>query len=387
MTKKIQLQPGKEKSLLRFHPWVFSGAIASNTSDIEEGETVEVFSGKKEFLGLGHFQKGSIAVKIFSFEKADAGPEFWKRKIMAAARLRKLLGYPSANTNAFRLVHGEGDMLPGLIVDIYADTAVMQFHSVGMEKLAGTFGEILLGNDLFTIKNVVVKGLSSANRGTAQILTGEVTAPVEVLEEGLKYQVDVVQGQKTGFFLDQRDNRALLRKYAGDKSVMNVFSYSGGFSVSALAGGARQVLGIDASATALELGGQNAALNGFSEKHESLKADAVPYLEQASQTWDIIVLDPPAFAKHRSARHSAIQAYRRINEAAIKLLNSGGLLFTFSCSQVVDEQLFHDTIVSAAIRCGKTARVLHRLRQGADHPVNIFHPEGEYLKGLLIHVE
>lgn len=378
----IYIRAGREKSIQRFHPWVFSGSVLRVEGQPEEGDLVRLLDARGGFLGLGHYNKGSIAVKVLSFAEEEINEAWYRRRLERAAHLRKSIGMPHPDTNAYRLVHGEGDGLPGLIADIYGDVAVLQPHSRGMELACVQLARAVV--DLGLAANVVLKPLA---REAPRVLNGNVQERTAILENGMRFHVDVLAGQKTGFFLDQRDNRHLLRSYAAGKRVLNVFSYTGGFSVAALAGGALEAISLDSSTQALALAEENATLNEAAGKHRSLKADAVPYLENMHETYDVIVLDPPAFAKHMSARHNAIQAYRRINEAAMKNLVPGGLLFTFSCSQVVDRQLFQDTLVSAALNAGKKVKVLHHLRQPADHPVSIFHPEGEYLKGLVLEVE
>ncbi len=380
MSNVIQLSKGREKSIERFHPWIFSGAISKKPDGIKEGDVVDITDFKGAFLAQGHYADGSLAIKILTFKNELIDAEWFHNRLKAAVDLRKSIELPSKKTSAYRLVHGEGDSLPGLIVDVYAGTAVLQPHSAGMTNSLPLIVEALKG---LKFKNILHKPVGKQK---TEVLLGEVTNRIQIAEHGIAYNVDVLKGQKTGFFLDQRDNRKLLETYSNKKSVLNVFSYSGGFSMSAAKGGAIKVVSVDASQGALDLAEENAQLNNYSEIHSSLKVDAVPYIESMDEAFDLIVLDPPAFAKHKSARHSAIQAYRRINEAAIKKLKPGGVLFTFSCSQVVDRDLFSSTIVSAAINAGKQLQVLHHLRQPADHPVSIAHPEGEYLKGLVLRV-
>lgn len=376
----ITIKKGREKSLQRKHPWVFSGAVQSIEGNPKDGELAVVMSYNNDFLGIGHYQNNSITVKILSFENEAIDQSWYDRKIGEAKAMREALGFPNDLTNAYRLVHGEGDGIPGLIIDIYAGVAVIQSHSPGITLALKNISKTLQG---LGFDNVVSKPVGKEK---PHVLAGEVNEITKALESGATYQIDIIGGQKTGFFLDQRDNRDLLHSLAKDKTVFNVFSYTGGFSVAALMGGAEKVFSVDSSASALGLAEQNANVNGFADKHVSLKVDAVPYLENMTDTYPIIVLDPPAFAKHKSARHNAIQAYRRINEAAIKKVERGGYLLTFSCSQVVDKQMFYDTIMSAAINAGRQVQVLKHLRQPADHPVSLFHPEGEYLKGLLLRI-
>lgn len=380
MSNVIRLNKGREKSIERFHPWIFSGAISDRPSNIAEGDVVDIVDHKGQFLARGHFADGSLAVKILTFKDEVIDATWFQKKLSAAVAMRKALDLPNKKTNAYRLVHGEGDSLPGLIVDVYAGTVVLQPHSAGMTASLSMIVEAL---QKLKFEHIIHKPIGKQK---PEVLLGSVTDRILIVEHGIKYNVDVLKGQKTGFFLDQRDNRKLLEAYSKKKSVLNVFSYSGGFSMAAAKGGAVKVVSIDASQGALDLADENAQLNDFAELHSSLKVDAVPYIESMDESFDLIVLDPPAFAKHKSARHSAIQAYRRINEAAIKKLKPGGVLFTFSCSQVVDRDLFASTLVSAAINSGKQLQVLHQLRQPADHPVSIAHPEGEYLKGLVLRV-
>jgi len=376
----LVLKKGREKSIERKHPWIFSGALKSVPHDVSEGDVVRVEGANGQFLAIGHYSSSSLAVKVLSFEDETIDDAWFGGRLNMAMEFRKSIGLPSAQTNAYRLVHGEGDFLPGLIIDVYDEVAVIQPHSEGMNRSLKTISNVL--NNL-GFAHVVHKPVG---KGKPEVLSGEVSERTAIKEDGNDYHVDVIGGQKTGFFLDQRTNRKLLSDYAEGKSVLNVFSYTGGFSISALSGKAEKVVSLDASAKALTLAEENAQLNGFGDRHSVVKADAVPYLDHLSEAFDIIVLDPPAFAKHKSARHKAIQAYRRINESALRHLEPGGLLFTFSCSQVVDRSLFYSMAMSAAINAGKRVQVLGHLRQPQDHPVSLFHPEGEYLKGLLLRV-
>lgn len=389
----IRLKKGKELSLRRFHPWVFSGAIAGTSAEIHNGDIVDVLSFDNQYLGTGHAAEGSIAVRIFSFEGFDHSSNFWNEKIRGAFRLRQKLGLTDdAQTSIYRLVHAEGDGLPGLIVDIYGTTAVIQTHSVGMHLIREQIAEAIktvLGSGITAIYDKSAEKLDKQNQSASSdgYLFGE-KGNSTGLEYGCKFNIDWEKGQKTGFFIDQRENRKLLAHYSSGKKVLNTFCYTGGFSIYALRAGAELVHSLDSSQHALDLTDENVALNGFDEsKHRSIKADAVEYIRNLETDYDIIVLDPPAFAKHLSARHKAVQGYLRINEAALKQIKPGGLLFTFSCSQVVDKQLFNHTIAAAAINAGRKVRILHQLHQPADHPVSIFHPEGEYLKGLVLEVE
>ena len=390
---RIVLKSGKDQSLKRFHPWVFSGAIKKTYGPLNEGDLVEVFSNKDEFLGLGHYQVGSITVRIISFEKTEPDFEFWKSKIQKAWEYRKVLGFgQNEKTNVFRLVHAEGDGLPGLIIDFYNGTAVMQMHSVGMYMIRGILVKALrevLGDRLKAVYNKSVKTLpgKAAIEPEDEYLYGEKAEP-EVLENGLKFNIDWEAGQKTGFFIDQRENRLLVQHYAENRDVLNMFGYTGGFSIYAMQGGAKSVHSVDASAKAIDLTNENVGLN-FPEdsRHEAFTADAFEYLKDIQDKYDLIILDPPAFAKHRSSMHQALQGYKRINTRAFEQIRNGGILFTFSCSQVVSRDRFREAVFSAAAISGRTVRILHQLTQPSDHPVNIYHPEGEYLKGLVLYVE
>jgi 23S rRNA (cytosine1962-C5)-methyltransferase len=389
---KITLKPGKENSLLRKHPWVFSGAIGKTEGTFSNGDMVEVYASNGKYLGTGHWSEGSIAVRIFSFVGYDGSDDFWKKKIQSAYDVRKKIGLiNNSETNLFRLVHAEGDGLPGLIVDIYGNTAVVQSHSVGMHRMKPVLSQAIL--DVFggKITTVFDKSSEKLQKNTGEVIQNQylegALADNVCLEHGCKFKIDWEDGQKTGFFVDQRENRKLLAEYAHGKKVLNTFCYTGGFSVYALKAGAELVHSLDSSQKALDLTEENVALNGFdSSKHAVIKADAVDYLKNLKEDYDIIVLDPPAFAKHLSARHKAVQGYMRINEAAMRQIKPGGLLFTFSCSQAVDKQLFHNSITAAAISAGRSVRVLHQLHQPADHPIHLNHPEGEYLKGLVLEV-
>jgi 23S rRNA (cytosine1962-C5)-methyltransferase len=390
ISAKITLKPGKEHSVLRKHPWVFSGAIAKTEGEIHNGDTVEVVSHTDHFLAFGHAAEGSISVRIFSFSNVDLDKGFWTSKIQVAHELRLKLGLVSnESTNMYRLVHAEGDGLPGLIIDIYGKTAVIQTHSVGMHELRNLIAEILV--EVVGVTSVFNKSAEKLEKNSGQRSQDEYLIgshnPEKWLEHGAVYKIDWETGQKTGFFIDQRESRALLGQLAKGKKVLNTFCYTGGFSICALRGGATLTHSLDSSQKALDLTAENLELNGFDPTvHKTIKADAVNYFKEIEEDYDIIVLDPPAFAKHLSARHKAIQAYTRINEAAIRKIKSGGLIFTFSCSQVVDRQMFASAIMAAAIQAKRVVRILYRLQQPGDHPVNIFHPEGEYLKGLVIEV-
>jgi len=390
VSSRIVLKSGKEHSILRRHPWVFSGAIDRVEGEIHNGDAVEVTDQKGRFLAYGHAAEGSIAVRIFSFEQGELDRGFWKNKVQQAFDLRSKLRIASdTNTTMYRLIHAEGDGMPGLIVDIYGKTAVIQTHSVGMHELRQLLAEILV--EVAGVTSVYNKSAEKLEKNGGQRSQDEYligAQPDEIcLEHGAKYKIDWETGQKTGFFIDQRESRFLLGQLAKGKKVLNTFCYTGGFSICALNGGAVLAHSLDSSQKALDLTEENLKLNGYDPAvHRTIKADAVHYLKNLEEDYDIIVLDPPAFAKHLSARHQAIQAYTRINEAAIRQIKPGGLLFTFSCSQVVDRNLFAGTIMAAAIQAKRNVRILYRLQQPGDHPVSIFHPEGEYLKGLVIEV-
>lgn len=390
---KIFLKPGKEQSLKRFHPWVFSGAIGKAEGKPEEGDLVNVYSANGEFLATGHCQVGSIAVRLFSFEPVEIEYDFWKTKIENAWNARKALGLTdNSQTTVFRLVHAEGDGMPGLIIDFYNGTAVMQMHTVGMylvrEMLVKALREVL-GDKLKAVYDKSEKSLpfKAGIESKDGYLFGE-NNDTEVLENGLRFKVDWLEGQKTGFFIDQRENRHLVQQYSAGRDVLNMFCYTGGFSFYAMKGGARLVHSVDSSAKAIELTNKNVELNFPDDKrHEAFAADAFEFMRDIKDKYDLIILDPPAFAKHRDAVHQALQAYKRINTRAFEQIRSGGILFTFSCSQVVSKEKFREAVFSAAAISGRNVRILHQLTQPADHPVNIYHPEGEYLKGLVLYVE
>ncbi len=391
---KIVLKSGKDQSVKRFHPWVFSGAIKKTYGALEEGALVEVFSNHDEFLGIGHYQVGTIAIRIVSFEKVDPDYDFWKSKIEKAWNFRKNLGFNNhPETNVFRLIHAEGDGMPGLIIDFYNGTAVMQMHSVGMflirEELVKALREVL-GDKLKAVYDKSAKTLPFKADINPEdgFLFGEQSASDEVLEYDLKFKVDWQEGQKTGFFIDQRENRRLVQEYAAGRDVLNMFCYTGGFSFYAMKGGAKSVHSVDASAKAIDLTNENVALNFSDDKrHESFVADGFEYLKDIKDKYDFIILDPPAFAKHRDTLPQALKGYKRINTRAFEQIRSGGVLFTFSCSQVVSKDKFREAVFSAAAISGRNVRILHQLSQPTDHPVNIYHPESEYLKGLVLYVE
>ena len=390
---KVFLKPKKEESLLRFHPWVFSGAIQSFEGQPEEGDLVEVYGANNRYLGIGHFQIGSIAVRILSFQQQEIDQAFWENRIRIAYELRKTLRLTaSEHNNTYRLVHGEGDNLPGLVIDMYAHTAVMQAHSVGMHLARHQIAEALkqiLGD---TLQNIYYKSEATlpykANLGSEDgyLLGGDVEDIA--LENGLRFCVDWQKGQKTGFFVDQRENRSLLEHYAKDRAVLNMFCYTGGFSFYAMRGGAKVVHSVDSSAKAIALTNKNVSLNFPGDpRHQAFAEDAFKYLEHMGSNYDLIILDPPAFAKHKDVLRNALQGYRKLNAIAFEKIQPGGILFTFSCSQVVNKEHFRLAVFSAAAQSGRSVRILHQLTQPADHPVNIYHPEGEYLKGLVLYVE
>ena len=379
--------------MLRFHPWVFSGAIQSFEGQPEEGDLVEVYGANNRFLGIGHFQIGSIAVRILSFQQQEIDQAFWENRIRVAYELRKTLQLTaSAHNNTYRLVHGEGDNLPGLVIDMYAHTAVMQAHSVGMHRTRHQIAEALkqiLGD---TLQNIYYKSEATlpykANLGSEDgyLLGGDVEDIA--LENGLRFCVDWQKGQKTGFFVDQRENRSLLEHYAKDRAVLNMFCYTGGFSFYAMRGGAKVVHSVDSSAKAIALTNKNVSLNFPDDpRHQAFAEDAFKYLEHMGSNYDLIILDPPAFAKHKDVLRNALQGYRKLNAIAFEKIKPGGILFTISCSQVVNKEHFRLAVFSAAAQSGRSVRILHQLTQPADHPVNIYHPEGEYLKGLVLYVE
>ena len=392
--KKVFLKPGKEESLKRFHPWVFSGAIARVEGEPEEGEVVDVYTSNKEFIACGHFQIGSIVVRVLSFRQEPIDHAFWVRRLQVAKDLRCALGVlGNPQNNTYRLVHGEGDNLPGLIIDVYDHTAVMQAHSAGMhldrmavaEALEEVMGDVIqhiyyksettlpFKADLLATENGFLKGGSPEN---------------VAMENGLKFHVDWLKGQKTGFFVDQRENRALLERYAKGRNVLNMFCYTGGFSFYAMRGGANLVHSVDSSAKAIDLTNENVSLNFPGDtRHQAFAEDAFKFLDRMGDQYDLIILDPPAFAKHRDALRNALRGYTKLNAKAFEKIRPGGILFTFSCSQVVNKQDFRNAVFTAAAQSGRSVRILHQLTQPGDHPVNIYHPEGEYLKGLVLYVE
>ena len=391
--KKLVLKRAKEAAVRRFHPWVFSGAVLKKDKGVRDGDVVQVHAEDGSFLATGHYQDGSICVRIFSFEAVKADTHFWTQKLEKAYQLRHLNGLlNSNNTDCYRLVHAEGDQLSGLIIDIYGKTAVVQCHSIGMHKDRFKIAEALqyiYQDKLNTIFDKSADTLPSnyAEEINNDFLLGDASS-AKVQENGHLFEVDWTTGQKTGFFLDQRDNRALLGKFAEGQSVLNAFSYSGGFSVYALKAGAKKVDSVDVSAKAIDLCDRNVEINQtFSGTHQSFKADVLTYLQQTEAIYDVMIVDPPAFAKSLKKKHNAVQGYKRLNALALKKVKPGGIVFTFSCSQVIDRPLFYNTIVAAALEAGRSVKVLHHLSQPADHPVSLNHPEGAYLKGLVLYVE
>ncbi|MFZ4456292.1 MAG: class I SAM-dependent rRNA methyltransferase [Bacteroidales bacterium] len=392
--KKIILKPGKEASLQRFHPWIFSGAIAEAEGSPEEGETVEVLTSKKEFIAIGHAQIGSIAIRVVTFDKEIIDDGFWQKRLQAAFEMRKAIGLVAGEqNNTYRLVHGEGDNLPGLIIDVYADTAVLQAHSPGMHfartEIAEALRNVMAGelNNIYYKSETTLPYMADLGQENGYLFGGKEVNTIAI-ENGLKFHADWLKGQKTGFFVDQRENRALLEHYSKGRTVLNMFCYTGGFSFYALKGGAKTVHSVDSSAKAIELTNKNVELNFPSDKrHESFAEDAFKFLEKMGEEYDLIVLDPPAFAKHKNVLRNALQGYQKINAKAIKKIKPGGILFTFSCSQVVSKEHFRLAVFSAAAQAGRKVRILNQLTQPADHPINIYHPEGEYLKGLVLYVE
>lgn len=384
---KIILKSGKDDAVKRFHPWIFSGAIKKMYGAPVDGDLVYVYNNKDEFLALGHYQNSSIAVRIISFEDCPIDLNFWTGKIRAAYEYRKQAGI--TNSEVYRLIHAEGDGLPGLIVDYYNGHLVLQCHSIGMHKHLDAIAEALKCIYSGSIKVIYDKSSETLPRhlGTAnRFLFGQEQA-CEINENGCRFAIDYVEGQKTGFFIDQRENRLLLQKYCEEKTVLNTFCYTGGFSIYALKGGAALVHSVDSSKKAIALTDKNVHLNGFGDdKHKSFAADTLEFIKSTDMLYDIIILDPPAYAKHNDVKHNAVQGYKRLNQEAIQRINTGGLLFTFSCSQVVSPLLFKSTVIAAAISAERKVRIMHQLSQPPDHPINAFHPEGEYLKGLVVHV-
>ena len=413
MYKEIRLKRGKEESLRRFHPWVFSGAILKIDDGVNEGDVVRVLANSGDFIAVGHYQEGSIAVRVLSFSDVRIDDEFWHSRLSSALKMRQAIGIAdNPDNNTYRLVHGEGDNLPGLIIDVYGQTAVMQAHSIGMHLCRKEIARALVDVMESRISHIYYKSETTLPFMTADDMNGFLVGGSDdniATENGLKFRVDWLKGQKTGFFVDQRENRSLLEHYARGKRVLNMFCYTGGFSFYAMRGGAELVHSVDSSAKAIELTKQNVALNFPGDaRHEAFCEDAFKFLESLPQSlqrrdvsadgvspslggvgeaYNLIILDPPAFAKHRGALHNALKGYTRLNQKAFEKIEKGGILFTFSCSQVVTKDHFRNAVFTAAALAKRKVRVLHQLHQPADHPINIYHPEGEYLKGLVLYVE
>ena len=400
--KQVRLRKGKEESLKRFHPWVFSGAIASIDEGITEGEVVRVVTNSGDFIAVGHYQEGSIAVRVLTFSDVQIDDDFWHSRLASALQMRQAIGIAdNPNNNTYRLVHGEGDNLPGLIIDVYGKTAVMQAHSIGMHLCRKAVARALKNVMESRISHIYYKSETTLPFMTADDMNGFLLGGSDdniALENGLKFRVDWLKGQKTGFFVDQRENRSLLEKFSKGKRVLNMFCYTGGFSFYAMRGGAELVHSVDSSAKAIELTKQNVELNFPNDpRHEAFCEDAFKFLEgigkptansqEPTASYDLIILDPPAFAKHRGALHNALKGYTRLNQKAFEKIEKGGILFTFSCSQVVTKDHFRNAVFTAAAFAKRKVRILHQLHQPADHPINIYHPEGEYLKGLVLYVE
>lgn len=391
--RKVYLRKGKEQSLDRFHPWVFSGAIAHVDDGVDDGEVVNVFSSDGRFIAVGHYQIGSISVRVLSFDDCDIDSKFWSASLKGALEMRIALGLADSSAgDTYRLVHGEGDFLPGLVIDVYGKTAVMQAHSVGMHMMRNDIARELMAVMGGRIDNIYYKSETTlpfkAELGQEDGFICGGSADNVAVENGLKFYVDWLKGQKTGFFIDQRDNRSLLEHYSAGRNVLNMFCYTGGFSVYAMRGGAASVHSVDSSAKAIELTEKNVELNFSShERHAAYCEDAFKYLDKVADKYNLIILDPPAFAKHRGALHNALKGYTRLNAKALEKIQPGGILFTFSCSQVVTKDNFRNAVFTAATVARRKVRILHQLHQHADHPINIYHPEGEYLKGLVLYVE
>ncbi len=393
MSKNVILRRGKEESLKRFHPWIFSGAVMNLEGNPEEGDVVTVLDSQHNFLCQGHWQVGSIAVRVLTFEQEPIDDAFWQKRLGEALGVRQAIGLADSEAgDTYRLVHGEGDLLPGLVIDVYGKTAVMQAHSVGMhvsrEQIAVALKQVM-GERLDSIyyKSETTLPIKAAIDGGNGFLLGESHNDVAV-ENGLRFHIDWLKGQKTGFFVDQRENRSLLERYSHGRSVLNMFCYTGGFSVYALRGGAKLVHSVDSSSKAVELVRANVELNFPAEpRHEAFAEDAFRFLDDMTVPYDLVVLDPPAFAKHRDAVKNALRGYTKLNARAMEKIAPGGILFTFSCSQAVSKEQFRTAVFTAATLAHRQVRILHQLHQPADHPVSIYHPEGEYLKGLVLYVE
>lgn len=392
--KKVTLKPAKEKSLLRKHPWVFSGAIKNVEKDTKDGSIVEIFSNKENYLATGHYNEGNISVRIFEFDRQEINEEYWKKKIKKAYDQRKNTIEISSNNNVYRLVHAEGDQMPGFICDIYNKVAIFQFHSIGMWKHKEVFTKIVL--ELLPLDVIYDKSektlpkiyIEEFNIKNSYLFQKKKISNTKVIENGNEFLIDWENGQKTGFFIDQRENRQYLGELAKNKKILNTFCYSGGFSIYALNNGAKEVHSLDSSQKAIDLLEDNLSfVADFSDNHRSIIDDAKEYMKNLDDQYDIIVLDPPAFAKHMKVKHKALQGYKRLNTRAIEQIKPNGILFTFSCSQVIDNNLFRHMVLSSAIAAGRNVSILKQMHQPADHPINIFHPESEYLKGLVLKVE
>ena len=388
MYKSIRLRKGKDESLKRFHPWIFSGAIQQMDEGIQEGDIVRVLTFEGDFIATGHYQQGSIAVRVLTFSDVEIDDEYWHSRLQSALQMRQAIGLAA---DSYRLVHGEGDNLPGLIIDVYGKTAVMQAHSIGMHFMRKQIAQALINVMESRISHIYYKSETTLPFMTADDMNGFLYGGSDeniAVENGLKFRVDWLKGQKTGFFVDQRENRSLLEQYAKGKRVLNMFCYTGGFSFYAMRGGAELVHSVDSSAKAIELTRENVELNfPHDPRHEAFCEDAFKFLERIESSYNLIILDPPAFAKHRGALHNALKGYTRLNQKAFEKIEKGGTLFTFSCSQVVTKDHFRNAVFTAAALAKRKVRILHQLHQPADHPINIYHPEGEYLKGLVLYVE
>lgn len=393
MYKNLYLRRGKEESLKRFHPWIFSGAIHHIDGEPEEGEVVRVIAADGQFIAVGHWQIGSIAVRVLDFEDRTIDADYWEERLRVAYDVRRTIGVAGReDNNTYRLVHGEGDCLPGLVIDVYGKTAVMQAHSVGMHVSRHEIAAAIVKATDGIIENVYYKSETTlpykADLGQENGFIIGGSSENVAIENGLKFHIDWLRGQKTGFFVDQRDNRSLLEQYSNGRSVLNMFCYTGGFSVYAMRGNAQLVHSVDSSAKAIDLTNNNIALNfPTDERHKAYAEDAFKYLDAMGSNYDLIILDPPAFAKHKDALRQALKGYTRLNAKAFDKIKPGGILFTFSCSQVVTKDNFRAAVFTAAAQAGRRVRILHQLHQPADHPINIYHPEGEYLKGLVLYVE
>lgn len=388
MYKSIRLRKGKDESLKRFHPWIFSGAIQQMDEGIQEGDIVRVLTFEGDFIATGHYQQGSIAVRVLTFSDVEIDDEYWHSRLQSTLQMRQAIGLA---VDSYRLVHGEGDNLPGLIIDVYGKTAVMQAHSIGMHFMRKQIAQALINVMESRISHIYYKSETTLPFMTADDMNGFLYGGSDeniAVENGLKFRVDWLKGQKTGFFVDQRENRSLLEQYAKGKRVLNMFCYTGGFSFYAMRGGAELVHSVDSSAKAIELTRENVELNfPHDPRHEAFCEDAFKFLERIESSYNLIILDPPAFAKHRGALHNALKGYTRLNQKAFEKIEKGGILFTFSCSQVVTKDHFRNAVFTAAALAKRKVRILHQLHQPADHPINIYHPEGEYLKGLVLYVE